>query len=89
MTGATIHMVSNTGSMLTMCSKQTICAEGIGCHLHSTSSSSNSIFFKELVFDQNTPTLLYMDSLPFLNSVIGENEHPSNLNISYSSTYNQ
>ena len=39
MAGATIHMASNTGSMLTMCSKQTICAdssmsaEGKGCHL--------------------------------------------------------
>ena len=26
-TGATLHMVSNTGSMLTMCTRHTICAD--------------------------------------------------------------
>ena len=38
-TGTALHMASNTGSMLTMCIRHTICADssmsakGIGCHL--------------------------------------------------------
>ena len=71
-TGATIHMASNTGSMLTMCSRHTICAdssmsaEGIGCHLIVRRIIPIRYFFKELGF------LLYTWTLPFMNSVVGE-----------------
>ena len=38
----------------------------------STWSSSNSIFFKELGFVQINPTVIYIDNLLFLDSVVGE-----------------
>ena len=67
-TGATLHIASNTGSMLTMCTRHTICAdssmstEGIGCHLLVRRILPLQYFFKELGFTQHYPTLMYMDN---------------------------
>ena len=77
-TGATIHMASNTGSILTMCSRHTICAdssmsaEGIGCHLLVRRIIPIRYFFKELGFPQQHPTMIYMDNMPFINSIVGD-----------------
>ena len=76
-TGATSHMASNTGSMLTMCTRHTICAnssmsaEEIGCHLLVRRVLPLRYFFKEVGFVRDQPTLIYMDNLPFMNSVVG------------------
>ena len=66
-TGATLHLASNTGSMLTMYTRHKICAdssmsaEGIGCHLLVRQISPLRYFFKELGFTQ-----------PFMNSAVGD-----------------
>ena len=76
-TGATLYMASNTGSMLSMCARHTICAdssmsaEGIG-HLLVRRIIPLRYFFKELGFVQHHPTLIYMDNLPFMNTVVGD-----------------
>ena len=71
-TGATLHMASNTGSMITMCSRHTIfadssmSAEGIGCHFIVRRIIPIRCFLKELGFPQCHPTMIYMDNLPFI-----------------------
>ena len=77
-TGAKLHMASNTGSMITTCARHTICAdfsmsaEGIGCHLLVRRIIPLRQFFKELGFPSSHSTLIYMDNLPFMNSVVGD-----------------
>ena len=76
-TGATTHMASNTGSMLTMSTKQTRCAdlsmstEGIGCHLLVRRVLLLRYFFKEWRFPQQQPTMIFMYNGPFIKLVIG------------------
>ena len=71
-------MASTTGSMLLVCTRHTICedssmsAEGIGCHLLVRRILLLRYFFKELGFAQTLPTLIYMDNVPFMNSVVGD-----------------
>ena len=61
-----------------MCSRHTICAdssmsaEGIGCHLLVRRIIPIRYFFKELGFPQQHPTMIYMDNMPFINSVVGD-----------------
>ena len=75
---ATLHMASSTGSMLSMCARQTICVdssmstEGIGCHLLMRRILPLRYLFKEPGFVQPHPTLIYMDNVPFMNSVVGD-----------------
>ena len=47
-------------------------AEGIGCHLIVRRIIPIRYFVKELGFPQCHPTMIYMDNLPFINSVVGE-----------------
>ena len=49
-----------------------ISAEGIGCHLLVRRIFPLRYFFKELGFAQNHPSLMYMDNLPFMNSLVGD-----------------
>ena len=47
-------------------------AEGIGCHLIVRRIIIIRYLFKELGFLLCHPTMIYMDNLPFMNSVVGE-----------------
>ena len=38
----------------------------------STQNVTDTIFLKELGFTQNHPTVIHMDSLPFLNLIVGD-----------------
>ena len=62
-TGAALHMASNTGSMLTMCTRHSICAdssmsaEGIRCHLLVRRILPLRYFSKSLVLFNIIPRL--------------------------------
>ena len=47
-------------------------AEGVGCYLLVKQLLPLRIFLSELGFKQDTPSIIYMDNEPFLNTMTGE-----------------
>ena len=77
-TGGTIHMSAETGSIISLCARHdfttdsSMAAEGVGCHLVVKKVLPLRIFLNELGFSQTKPTMIYMDNEPFLNAVTGD-----------------
>ena len=77
-TGATIHMSHETGSIISLCARHdfttdsSMAAEGVGCYLLVKQLLPLRIFLSELGFKQDTPSIIYMDNEPFLNTMTGE-----------------
>jgi len=77
-TGGTIHMSHDTGSIISLCDKQSITAdsamacEGIGGHLQIRKLLPLRYFCQELGYPQLLPSKFYMDNEPFINTIVGQ-----------------
>ena len=75
-TGSTLHSSPTTGSIVSMCKKHTITtdsamsAEGVGAHLQVKKLLPITYFLEELGIKTVDTAKLYMDNLPFINSIV-------------------
>jgi len=77
-TGGTLHLSSSTGSISSISQKHKIttdspmASEGVGSHLHIKKVIPILYLFEELGLKMDHPASLYMDNLPFMQSVINK-----------------
>ena len=76
-TGITVHMSHSTGSVITECkghpfiTNSSCAAEGVGGAFAVRLPLAFRYFVNELGFDQPDPSAIYMDNVPFLQTITG------------------
>ena len=77
-TGGTVHLNHRTGSNSSTCEKHTLtadsamAAEGIGAHIHMKKVLPTTYLLEELGLDTKAPAKFYMDSVPFMQTILGD-----------------
>jgi hypothetical protein len=77
-TGGTIHMSHSTGAIVTTCKKQSVtadsamAAEGLGAHIQIKPVIGYRYFCEELDCPLQKPSDFYMDSEPFIKTIVGK-----------------
>ena len=77
-----MHLNHYTGSTSSTCEKHTLtadsamAAEGIGAHIHMKKALPITYLLEELGFDTKAPPKFYMDSVPYMQTTIGDKGPP-------------